>query len=315
MSNPSTQSRPNNGKKKRARPLPAHVMARNLAIEKRRREELNEDFLNLARLVPGLAHARRLSKVLIVNESIRHLRTQRDMCVAAASDMQNLLAENSRLVAEVNGLRAQLGGCGGIASPQLPVTRPVSDAMTHLMSVKDEVYGEFPAGFGDNWAHYRTSPTVSDGISAGNRGMELSYDSASPPTQEYLGCLQQPAPNGNEMMLSGSEFTWSSLPLGCGPSNASESHSPFGDLVDEWVAAPTLYSEFSEPIIFPGEHTFSDDIPDCLVGLFGAGSTGSFTSAWTDGTKMGSDSAMGNIGTHSKEGEYSLSIQSREYIM
>ncbi|KAL4860675.1 hypothetical protein BDV12DRAFT_204803 [Aspergillus spectabilis] len=128
MSNPSMQSRPN-GKKKRARPLPAHVMARNLAIEKRRREELNEDFLNLARLVPGLAHARRLSKMLIVNESIRHLRIQRDMCIAAA---------------KVYALRAQVGGCRGMVPP--PAIRPVTDAMAHLMSVKDEVYGEFPAG-------------------------------------------------------------------------------------------------------------------------------------------------------------------------
>ncbi|KAL2839659.1 hypothetical protein BJY01DRAFT_250388 [Aspergillus pseudoustus] len=94
-------------------------MARNLAIEKQRREALNEDFFgtyaahiyslitylsthptpfvdtaqeDLARLVPGLAHVRRLTKVLIVNESNRHFRQQREMCIAAARDMQALLA-------------------------------------------------------------------------------------------------------------------------------------------------------------------------------------------------------------------------------
>jgi hypothetical protein len=70
------------------------------------------------------------------------------MCVAAAQDMQGLLAENDRLVAEVNVLRGQLGGT--IMPPSEPML--VTEAMIELMSVKDEVYGEFPAGFGDNWA-------------------------------------------------------------------------------------------------------------------------------------------------------------------
>ncbi|KAL4910538.1 hypothetical protein BDW74DRAFT_172009 [Aspergillus multicolor] len=136
-------------KRGRPRPLPPHVMARNLAIEKQRREALNEDFLDLARLLPDLAHARRLSKVLIVNESIRHLRRQKNMCLTAGRDMEELLAENNRFVAEVNSLRSRVYGPGApMAAP-----RPVANAMAQLMSVKDEIYGEFPAGFGDNWAH------------------------------------------------------------------------------------------------------------------------------------------------------------------
>ncbi|KAL4928024.1 basic helix-loop-helix domain-containing protein [Aspergillus undulatus] len=124
-------------------------MARNLAIEKRRREELNEDFVNLARLLPGLAHARRLSKVSIVKESIRHLKQQREMCLAAGRDMQELLSENNRLVSEVNGLRSQVWG------PTMPLSapRPMTDTMARLIAVKNEIYGEFPVGYGDNWAY------------------------------------------------------------------------------------------------------------------------------------------------------------------
>lgn len=44
MSNNSTMKAPTK-KATRRRPLPANVMARNLAIEKQRREDLNENFL------------------------------------------------------------------------------------------------------------------------------------------------------------------------------------------------------------------------------------------------------------------------------
>lgn len=103
---------------------------------------------DLARLVPKLASARRLSKVLIVKESIRHLRQQRNMCVAAAKDVQDLLAENQRLTLEVNRLRLQSSG----SAPSESNPKPITAAMKGLMSVKDEVYGDFSAGFGDNWA-------------------------------------------------------------------------------------------------------------------------------------------------------------------
>ncbi|OAA71239.1 Basic helix-loop-helix dimerization region bHLH [Cordyceps fumosorosea ARSEF 2679] len=93
MAPPPTSPTPR--RRKRPRPLP-HVMARNLAIEKRRREEMNGNFLDLAHLVPSLAHAQRLTKVRIVGETIAHLREQRALCAAAARDMLALLADNRR---------------------------------------------------------------------------------------------------------------------------------------------------------------------------------------------------------------------------
>ncbi|XWX00803.1 hypothetical protein V2A60_008824 [Cordyceps javanica] len=109
MSPPSSQTRPDTKRKKRPRPLP-HVNARNLAIEKKRREQMNGNFLDLAHLVPELAHAQRLTKVHIVSQTIEHLREQRELCAAAAREMQALLADNYRLTAEVNLLRSGVPG-------------------------------------------------------------------------------------------------------------------------------------------------------------------------------------------------------------
>jgi hypothetical protein len=81
------------------------------------------------------------------------------MCIAAAQDIQGVLAQNDRLVFEVNALRAQLGGT------VLTVSEPMlaTQAMMDLMAVKNEVYGEFPAGFGDNWACNQQEPQYSTG--------------------------------------------------------------------------------------------------------------------------------------------------------
>ncbi|EWZ32497.1 hypothetical protein BFJ70_g14454 [Fusarium oxysporum] len=135
-------------RKNRPRPLPPDVTARNLAIEKQRRGELKEDFMELARLLPNLTNTRRLTKVLIVNKSIEHVRQQRELCIAAASDMQEVVDQNHQLIAEVNALRAQIEGP---SMPQVQV-KPMTQAMTQLAETKNHVFGTFPAGFGDNWA-------------------------------------------------------------------------------------------------------------------------------------------------------------------
>lgn len=100
----------------------------------------------MARLVPSLASAPRLNKVVIVNKTVEHLQEQHNMCVAAARDMQNLLAENRRLVSEISALRTQVG-----ATSTYPVEpKPITPAMARLMGVGNEMLGTFPAGFEDN---------------------------------------------------------------------------------------------------------------------------------------------------------------------
>ncbi|CEI61819.1 unnamed protein product [Fusarium venenatum] len=146
-------------RKGRSRPLPPDVTARNLAIEKQRRGEMNENFLELARMLPNIAAARRLTKVLIVNKTIEHVRQQREICLAADRDMQELVAENSRLISEVNCLRAQVGG------PAAPVVqpKPATEAMKQLAETKNHVFGTFSAGFGDKWVEKASQAHVQTG--------------------------------------------------------------------------------------------------------------------------------------------------------
>lgn len=70
------------------------------------------------------------------------------MCIAAAQDMQALLAQNRRLISELNAMHVQVAGTAISIQPT-----PVSESMMKLMDVKHEVFGQFPAGFGDNWAY------------------------------------------------------------------------------------------------------------------------------------------------------------------
>ncbi|PMD56073.1 uncharacterized protein K444DRAFT_536508, partial [Hyaloscypha bicolor E] len=110
--------------KKRIRAFTTDERASHRVIEKQRREALNESFLDLARLIPALAPVRRLSKSLIVHEGIQHLRAQRATCLAAASEVQAILAENIQLIVEVNSWREQYGS--GMGSSQV---KPVGDAV------------------------------------------------------------------------------------------------------------------------------------------------------------------------------------------
>ncbi|KAG4435589.1 hypothetical protein IFR05_008935 [Cadophora sp. M221] len=132
--------------KKRVRAFTADERASHRVIEKQRREALNERFLDLARLLPGLAHSRRLSKSIIVHESIEHLQTQRAMCLAAAIEIQNILAENLELIAEVNRWRGQFPGI----EKSTCQPRPLGEAVVSLMKLDQDVFGTFPGGFGDN---------------------------------------------------------------------------------------------------------------------------------------------------------------------
>jgi hypothetical protein len=67
------------------------------------------------------------------------------MCLAAASEIQAVLAENIELIAEVNSWREQYGS--GMGSRQV---KPVGDAVLAMLKVDQEVFGTFPGGFSDN---------------------------------------------------------------------------------------------------------------------------------------------------------------------
>ncbi|KAF5262428.1 hypothetical protein FOXYS1_6851 [Fusarium oxysporum] len=97
---------------------------------------------------------RRLTKVLIINQTLEHVRQHRHLCIAASRDMHELLVENYNLALEVNVLRAQLEG------PALPPVqaRPMTEAMTELARVEHQLLGTFPTGFGDNGVETSSQP-------------------------------------------------------------------------------------------------------------------------------------------------------------
>ena len=66
------------------------------------------------------------------------------MCMAAASEVQSLLAENLELIAEVNRWREQF------SDRSLCQPKPLGEGVTALLKVDQEVFGTFPGGFGDN---------------------------------------------------------------------------------------------------------------------------------------------------------------------
>lgn len=67
----------------------------------------------------------------IVNQAIEHLREQRDLCGAAAREMQELRAENERLAAQVSLLRRPSTAVPAASAP----VRPVSATMARLLDV------------------------------------------------------------------------------------------------------------------------------------------------------------------------------------
>ncbi|KAJ6607590.1 hypothetical protein B0H10DRAFT_2071096 [Mycena sp. CBHHK59/15] len=133
------------GRRKRQRVFTPDDRATHRVVEKQRREALNTQFIHLARLLPGLATTRRLSKSIIVSESITHTRKQRTQRLAAAQTLRAVLAEREALLGEVNTLRAQLG----LAGPRELAAR-IDEGALELLTVEQEVFGAFPAGFGDN---------------------------------------------------------------------------------------------------------------------------------------------------------------------
>jgi hypothetical protein len=133
----------------RPRPLPPHVTARNLANEKKKRGEMNEKFLEMARLVPDLAAATKLNRVLIVNETVSHLRHQRSICIAAAHDVRRIVNENHSLRTELDALRQMTGQfvCSNVQQTQTAF----SDSLREFLSIETQPLGAFPDGLGGHY--------------------------------------------------------------------------------------------------------------------------------------------------------------------
>ncbi|KAJ7617768.1 hypothetical protein FB45DRAFT_1007510 [Roridomyces roridus] len=135
------------GPRKRVRLFTPAERATHRVVEKQRREALNNQFIELARLLPGLAKTRRLSKSVIVNESIAHQRKQRAERLACARQLRAMRTEQASLVAEVNALREKLGITERRESPVGvdAAEDPEEEREEGPLTVDGESFGAFPA--------------------------------------------------------------------------------------------------------------------------------------------------------------------------
>ncbi|KAF7313264.1 Macrophage erythroblast attacher isoform 1 [Mycena kentingensis (nom. inval.)] len=79
------------------------------AVERQRREALNERFLELAAVLPNLRNIRRPSKSSIVHSSIAFIGASRRHRIIAAQELRSLAEECQQLRAEANQWRARAG--------------------------------------------------------------------------------------------------------------------------------------------------------------------------------------------------------------
>ncbi|EXF75622.1 hypothetical protein CFIO01_10384 [Colletotrichum fioriniae PJ7] len=119
--------------KKRVRNFSADDRAAHRIFERGRREAFKERLTELAGQLPVLADTdpERLSKHVVVNESIARHKLLENRCVNALRDIESLLRERDELLAEINVWRGTAG-----ASTQLP--KSISN-IAGLVQTEDEM--------------------------------------------------------------------------------------------------------------------------------------------------------------------------------
>lgn len=235
---------PNKNKKKRIRVFTPDDRATHRVIEKQRREALNERFIELARLLPGLASHHRLSKSIIVHESIAHHKKQRAAQLTAAREIRCLLSEREELLAEVNDWRTRFSHVG----TELRQGRQLDEDALDLLNVENEEFGKFPHGFGDN----RPSDEEADAY------QDVGENAGEPSLAEITEV--QPGSSGQAQSLS-ARFDAVTLP----PDDAnvpSRIEDPFPG-----PAFPLPHSSGQRPSIQP-PHQMDAGVPGCLLSSF-----------------------------------------------
>ena len=87
----------------------AEKRANHNAVERQRRETLNNRFLELAHCIPSLQHVRKPTKSVIVSRSIEFMQDAKMRLESNGNVIQALKSQSDELKAEVNRLRAELG--------------------------------------------------------------------------------------------------------------------------------------------------------------------------------------------------------------
>ncbi|KAJ7697455.1 hypothetical protein B0H17DRAFT_1130424 [Mycena rosella] len=157
------------GRRKRTRVFTSDERATHRVIEKQRREALNTQFIasrGKANAVSSLAMTRRLSKAIIVSEAIGHQK-QREQRLGCAQQIHAMRAEQESVLSEINSLRLQVG-----ITHHKEVEALNAEAL-EILAVEDEVFGTFPAGFGDNGDDANDGDDDM-GVDAGEEGRDCS---------------------------------------------------------------------------------------------------------------------------------------------
>lgn len=130
--------------KKRVRNFTPDDRALHRVFEKERREAFNGRMLELARLLPRLASVQknRLSKHVIVEESIEQHKSQRAALTTAAEGIRALLTEREEMLEEINQWRS-------VNHMALRQPRHVEGAVLDLLKIEQATPSSLTRGFND----------------------------------------------------------------------------------------------------------------------------------------------------------------------
>ena len=210
------------------------------AIERARRESLNNKFLTLARLLPSLANHRRPSKSAIVNGSIGHVNKAREQRLLAANLLKKLSQERDELFAEVNEWR-KAGGVGRKeGSPNA-----WNDEMEQVCSVETEVFGNFASMGGDDDGEDEAEgaePVFAMPSSSGN-GLFTPRDSTDIDPMSMFAQPQRPSTSVNFQAMNWSNDFANQLNAPINHQNPTPSMSnstplPFGAFMSDSTDSP-----------------------------------------------------------------------------
>ncbi|KAI0427642.1 hypothetical protein F5Y09DRAFT_344444 [Xylaria sp. FL1042] len=196
-------------KKKRVRNFTEDDRAAHRIFEKSRREAFKEALTNLASLLPALADTepQRLSKHVVVDESITFIRAQHDQIRTITEHLETVKTERDELLAELNHWR---GGAGMEPRQANTITQPTvhhGDAST----TSEAILGAVPAalqptdapmhliGEAAAFANAVHEPDPPPSLSAESNA-SMHWESFEPPIHPFVSHVQ--GENGPTNMVS-----------------------------------------------------------------------------------------------------------------
>ncbi|KAI0114467.1 hypothetical protein GGR51DRAFT_446519 [Nemania sp. FL0031] len=187
-------------KKKRVRIFTEDDRAAHRIFEKSRREAFKEALTNLASLLPALADTepQRLSKHVVVDESIAFIRSQHEQIRTATEHLETVRTERDELLAELNHWRSGAGmqprqantinqppiHHGNASVTSKAILGAVPTALQHTDS-PIPIIGETASSFITNSLHEPNPPSLPTDSDAG-----MHWESYEPPIHAFANHVQ-----------------------------------------------------------------------------------------------------------------------------